>query len=133
MGSPLEDLVFAVAKREGIPTAPLGSGWELTFPAGDGRSQAVAFQIYSFEGEPFVRFTTRVGARERISSGRLEKALELNCRLPHGCLGIDAGFLVMTESLSLAAATPEQAASVARFLAHQADLYERVLFDQDQH
>ena len=130
--APFEDLVFAVAREVGCPTAPLGDGWELTSPgrraAGRRRS---SLRLFSFEGEPFVRFTTRTGRKELLSPGRLEQALELNTRLPHGCLAIDAGDLVLTDTLPLGSATPAHAAAVLRFLAQQADLYESVLFGQD--
>jgi hypothetical protein len=54
-----------------------------------------------------VRFTTRIGRADRLEPSRLRAALEVNHRMPVGCLAIEGDFLVLTETRPLRTTTPE--------------------------
>lgn len=133
MANALAELVAAIAAIEKWTHAGRGAAFELTVPQAKGRSQSVRVETFEHEGEPLVRFTTTVGARAELSPSRYEKALELNQHLPYGRLALDGGNLVITDTRPLRTTTPETSGRVIRFIAHQADLYERVIYRQDVH
>jgi hypothetical protein len=80
-----------------------------------------------------LRFTTQIGPVDRLESTRLRSALELNFRLPHGCLAVDGAHLVMTNTRPLKTTTPETSGAVIEFIARQADQYEKLIFQTDVH
>lgn len=102
-------------------------------PQAGGRKQFVSVVEFKDDGQPMVRFTTEIGPADRLEPTRLRSALELNLRLPHGCLAIDGGHLVMTTTRFLQIATAETTASAVEFIARQADQYEKLIYKTDVH
>jgi len=102
-------------------------------PQPGSRKQFVSVAEFKDESQPMVRFTTRIGPADRLEPTRLRSALELNLRLPHGCLAIDGGHLVMTTTRFLKIATAETTASAVEFIARQADQYEKLIYQTDVH
>ena len=130
----LNELVQALASGRGWKVAEASSAFDLEIPQDGGkRQQVVRISEFDDAGESMVRFTTRVGKADALDGGRLRSALELNVRLPHGCLGIDGGNLVMTDTRPLKTTTPETSGDAIEFLARQADIYEKQIFGTDVH
>jgi hypothetical protein len=80
-----------------------------------------------------VRFTTRIGNVLKLDGGRLRAALEVNFRLPYGCLAADGDQLVLTETRPLRTTTAESSGEAVEFIARQADAYEKFIFGTDVH
>jgi hypothetical protein len=129
----LRQLVDAIARREGGTVEPDGTGWTLSIPQDHNRRQGVTLTEFADDGEPMVRFTTRIGKAGELAAPRFKAALEVNLRLPHGCLALDGDQLVLTATRSLRDSTAETAGDAVRFLARQADAYERLIFKSDVH
>jgi hypothetical protein len=78
-----------------------------------------------------VRFTSKVGESAKIDGDRAKTAMELNFKMPHGCMAIDRGMLVFTDTAPFRTATPEASAQVVRYIAKQADVYEKTIYGED--
>ncbi len=133
MAESLKSLVDAICASEKWAHTDHARCSEITIPLTGGRTQVVEVREFDHEGEKLLRYTTRIGPRSACSSARYEKALELNFTLPYGQMAIEGDYLVMTETRPLKTTTPETSSSLIRFIARQADMYEKVLFKQDLH
>lgn len=129
----LKELIDAVAKLKGWKSLTEQGSLGFDVPQAGNRKQFVSASEFKDDGQPMVRFTTRIGPVDRLESGRMRSALELNFRLPHGCLAVDGGHLVMTDTLPLKTTTPESSGSVVEFIARQADQYEKLIYQTDVH
>ena len=111
-------------------------GWEL-LPTGihirwpDGRQQLVDLSFFEAEGVEMVRLSTTIGAAEALSNQRLRAALEINATLAHGAFAVADRHLIMTDTLLLRDARPEELESALRHLARTADNYESALYGTD--
>lgn len=113
-------------------------GWALQgngvhVPLPEDRGQVVEIETFEHEDEALVRLTTVIGSAESLSKVRLQAALELNARLPHGAFAVRSGELVMTETLPLVDADAAELEASLRYLAITADRYEEQLFETDAH
>jgi hypothetical protein len=131
----LKELVESVSKLR---------GWEavlnhdrdaasLSVPQSGNRRQVVAISQFKDEEHAMIRFTTLIGGTDRLEAARMRSALELNLRLPHGCLAFDGTQLVMTETRPLKTSTPETTGDALEFMARQADTYEKLIYNTDEH
>lgn len=127
----LRELVEAICRSEGWTHQAEGSGFLLTLPQPQGRSQGVIASQFLEDGDLHVRYTSVVGPSSSLDEGRIRKALEINARLPHGCLAIEGGNLVLTETRPLATTTTASSASAIGYIARQADTYERLIYRTD--
>ena len=80
-----------------------------------------------------VKLHTVIGSTARIRPERLIFALELNFRLPHGCLAVNKENLVMVDTLILEEVDSVELESAVDFLAKTGDKYEAALFARDEH
>ncbi len=128
----LRELVDAIARQRGWETGQERGQATLSVPQGP-RSQVVSVTEFGDGGEPMVRYTTRIGKAAALEGARMRAALEVNYRLPHGCLAIDGDQLVLTATRPLAATTPETSGEAIGFIARQADAYEKFIFGTDVH
>ena len=129
----LNELVESVSKLRGWTTVADQGIVSLSIPQAGNRKQLVAVSQFKDEGQAMLRFTTRIGTSDRLEPERLRSALELNLRLPHGCLAVDGGQLVMTETRPLKTSTPETTGDALEFMARQADTYEKLIYKTDVH
>lgn len=129
----LGDLINAIVRHQGWKADKDGSLFSLAVPQDGGRHQVVSVSEFADEGEPMVRYTTRIGKAARLEGSRLRAALELNSRLPHGCLAVESDHLVLTETRPLGTTTPETSGNAIRYIARQADSYEKLIFGTDIH
>jgi hypothetical protein len=129
----LNELVESISKLKGWKTVGGQSGVVLAVPQKGNRLQLVSLTEFSDGGQPMVRFTTSIGKADRLETPRLRSALELNLRLAHGCLAVDGADLVMTETRPLKTTTAETTGKAIEFIAHQADQYEKLIFQTDVH
>jgi hypothetical protein len=129
----LNELKDGVSRLKGWKIITEDDSEGFSIPQADRRRQYVAVEEFRDESHPMVRFTTRIGPVDRLEPKRLRSALELNLRLPHGCLAIDGVHLVMTGTRPLGTTTPETTADALQFIAHQADQYEKLIFKTDVH
>ena len=129
----LGDLVAQMCKAEGWTSTQAGSSWEIEIPQPKDRKQAVSAAQFQDGADPMVRYLSRIGSADKIDDQRTRMALELNSKLPHGCLAIENGYLVFTETRPLRTTTPESSAVAVRYLAKQADMYERLIYGEDAH
>jgi hypothetical protein len=129
----LNELVESVSKLRGWKTTNDQDGLALSIPQADNRKQAVAIAEFKDEGQAMLRFTTRIGKADRLEPERMRAALQLNLRMPHGCLAVDGAQLVMTETRPLKISTPETTGDALEFLARQADQYEKLIYKTDVH
>ncbi len=97
----------------------------------DKRRQRVAFEFFSFEGRELVRIHSVIGSTRKIDSDRLNTALGLNFRLPHGALAIYKDDLVMVDTLMVQEAGPAEITAAIAYLAETADQYEKTMFGPD--
>ena len=125
----LKELVEGISKLKNWGSDPTS----FDVPQAGGRRQRVSVGEFKDDAQPMVRFTTLIGPADRLEATRLRSALELNFRLPHGCLAVEGGNLVMTDTRVLQTATIQTAATVVEFLARQADQYEKLIFKTDVH
>lgn len=129
----LGELAEAIAAREGWKLTGMDGAYVLSVVLETGRKQDVQLSEFEHDDDPMVRFITRVGSSAKLDATRCRTALELNGKFPTGCLAIEGGALVMTGTRPLTTTTPESSARAIRFLAAQADTYERFIYRTDQH
>lgn len=127
----LRELVDAICKAEGWSSRAEGAAFHVTVPQSGGRHQGVTAAEFREEGAPHVRFTSVVGPAAKLDAGRIRSALEINARLPQGCLALDGDNLVLTETRPLGTTTPATSAAAVRYIAKQADTYERLIYGTD--
>ena len=113
-------------------------GWSLAahqidVPTKGSRKQVVYFNFFNYETREMVKLHTVIGSTARIRPERLIFALELNFRLPHGCLAVDKENLVMVDTLILEEVDSVEFESAVDFLAKTGDQYEAALFARDEH
>jgi hypothetical protein len=97
----------------------------------DKRRQRVAFEFFSFEDQELLRIHSVIGSTKKIKSDRLNTALGLNFRLPHGALAIHKNDLVMVDTLMVKEAGPVEISAAIVYLAETADHYEKTMFGPD--
>ena len=129
----LKELAEAIAARQKWKLSATEAGYVLAVSLETGRHQNVLLDEFDHEDAPMVRFTSRVGAASKLDPARCRIALELNGKFPTGCLAIDDTSLIMTDTRPLGTTTPESSARAVRFLATQADTYERFIYKTDEH
>jgi hypothetical protein len=129
----LRELAEAIAKREGWKTKGGKGAISISVPVAAGRQQSVELVEFDHDDAPMVRFISRVGDAAKLDPARCRTALELNAKFPTGSLAISDGALVMTDTRPLKTTTPESSANAVRFLASQADTYERFIYKTDAH
>jgi hypothetical protein len=129
----LRELVEAIARQRGWRKGEERGHETLSVPQGRQRTQVVMVTEFRDDGEAMVRYTTRIGDAGALEGPRLRAALEVNWRLPHGCLAIDSTDLVLTATRPLATTTPETSGKAIDFIAKQADAYEKFIFGTDVH
>jgi hypothetical protein len=129
----LEDLVAKMCKQQHWTSEPDGAGLAIEIPQPKGRKQKVLATAFKDKTDPMVRFTSNIGPADQIEDRRAKMALELNSKLPHGCLAIAGDQLVVTATRPLKTTTPESSAAAVVYLANQADTYERLIFSGDVH
>ena len=127
------ELVDAIVRERGWTLGGDRDRAILSVPQGNGRQQSVTLFEFSDAGEPMVRFVSRIGGADALHGTRLRSALELNLRLPHGCLAVDGEHLVMTDTRPLRTTTPASSGDAIQFIARQADFYEKSIFGTDVH
>jgi hypothetical protein len=129
----LDDLVAKMCKAEHWASERAGIGWGFEIPQPKDRKQKVYAVIFEDNHEELVRYTSMIGPADKIDNQRSKMALELNAKMPHGCLAIEGGHLIVTATRPMKTTTPETSAAVVKYLAKQADTYERLIFASDQH
>lgn len=129
----LNELVESVSKLRGWKSAADQAGVTLSIPQAGNRKQVVAVSEFKDEGQPMLRFVTRIGKTDRLEPARMRSALKINLRMPHGCLAVDGTQLVMTETRPLKTSTPETTGDALEFMARQADQYEKLIYNTDVH
>ena len=129
----LRELTGAIVKERGWASRPDGARVILTILLPDDRMQDVAVSDFKEGENPYVRFTSAIGDAGILDARRLHSALELNGRLVQGCLAIQDGELVMTDTRPLRTTTPKTSGDAAEYLAAQADKYERLIYGTDTH
>jgi hypothetical protein len=127
----LKELVESVSRLRGWKTVSDSGVLSLSIPQAGNRKQVIAVSEFKDEGQAMLRFTTRIGGADRIEPDRLRHALQLNLRLPHGCLALDGDQLVMTATRPLKTSTPETTGDALEFMARQADTYEKLIYKTD--
>lgn len=129
----LRELVDSITRERGWTAGADRERPSFSVPQGNGRQQAVLLSEFSDSGEPMVRMITKIGPVDALHGNRLKSALELNLRLPHGCLAIDGQDLVMTLTRPLRSTTAKSSGDAIAFIARQADTYEKSIFGMDVH
>jgi hypothetical protein len=120
-------LAERVCREGGFVLEPGGA----RIPLAASRSQLVAMEQFEYEGHERVRLWTRIGPAADLGGVRLEAALRVNARLPHGALGLLDESLILCDTLSLDQAGADELEAALRFLAETADEYEKTIFDTD--
>ena len=129
----LRELVSQIARDRGWEAREDDGRLGLAVSLERGRTQFVRFAEFADAGQKRVRFSTRIGKIAGLGEARFRAALEVNFRLPHGCLALDGEHMVLTETWSLDAAAAGASSEAVEFLARQADSYERLIFGTDTH
>ncbi|HZE99452.1 MAG TPA: hypothetical protein VE981_20780 [Planctomycetota bacterium] len=129
----LKELLEAVSKLKGWKSTAEQGVAGLDVPQAGNRRQFVSLVEFKDDSHPMVRCTTRIGPAGQLEPSRLRSALELNSRLPHGCLAVDGAHLVMTVTRPLGTTTPQTTGDAVEFIARQADQYEKLIFKTDVH
>jgi hypothetical protein len=129
----LNELVESVSRLRGWNPVTDQGVLSLSIPQAGNRKQLVAVAEFKDEGQAMLRFTTAIGKADVLDPARMRSALELNLRLPHGCLAVDGNRLVMTATRPLKTSTPETTGDALEFMARQADTYEKLIFKTDVH
>lgn len=129
----LDDLVAKMCAAQRWKSSQTGDGWGLEVPQPKGRSQTVFASLFKDDGAEMVRYMSVIGDAATIDGSRAKMALELNSKLPHGCLAILNDQLVMTDTRPLATTTPESSAKAVKYLAMKGDTFERQIYGTDKH
>ena len=129
----LRELVEGMVKDHSWGMKEQAGGFDLLLPQEGGRSQVVNVSEFADDSSGMVRYTSQIGSVEGIGTNRFRAALELNAQLPHGCLAVDNGHMVITETRPLKTTTPQSSGEAVRFIARQADRYEKLIFGTDTH
>jgi hypothetical protein len=129
----LNEFVEAVSTHKGWKVRSEQGSVGFDVPQAGNRKQFVAVVEFKNDGQLMVRFTSQIGPADRLESTRLRSALELNFRLPHGCLAVDGGHLVLTDTRPLKTTTPQTSGDAIDFIARQADQYEKLIYQTDVH
>jgi len=129
----LKELIDSVSRLKNWKIVSEQGAPGFDVPQTGNRKQFVSVAEFQDGSQPIVRFTTRIGPADRLEPTRLRSALELNLRLPHGCLAIDGEHLVMTTTRVLQIATTDTTAGAVEFIARQADQYEKLIYKTDVH
>ena len=129
----LRDLVEKMCAAERWKNSVTTGGWELTVPMAKDRHQAVQAAAFKDGASDMVRYTSIVGNRSALDGKRSTSALEINARMPHGCLALDGENLVITATRPLNTTTAETSAQAIRYVAEMADRYERLIYGTDAH
>ena len=133
MATTIDDLVARMCKLEHWASSQTGPGWAIEIPQPKGRSQTVYASIVMDGSDALVRYISMIGDSDQIDDRRAKMALELNSKMPHGCLAIHNGQLVVTETRPLHTTTPESSGTAVKYIALQADTYERLIYGSDKH
>lgn len=126
----LNDLAKAAAAR-GWKTVP-GKPLIVELPLDGGRHQAVRVEEFRDGSALLLRMTSAIGSADTLDPRRLRSALELNARMPQGCLAISEGQLAMTDTRP-AGESDESLLTVLAFIARQSDSYEKLIYGTDTH
>src|SRR5882672_10785391 len=102
----LDDLVAKMCKAESWTSATAGEGWSIEIPQPKGRKQKVFAVSFKDGADSMVRYTSMIGDAGSVDDRRARMALELNAKMPHGCLAIEGGHLMVTETRPLKTTTP---------------------------
>ena len=129
----LDDLVAKMCKAETWKPVSQEGGWEIEIPQPKGRKQKVMASPFEDGADSMVRYTSTIGDAGTVDDRRARMALELNAKMPHGCMAIENGHLVVTATRPLKTTTPESSAAAVKYLAKQADTYERLIYSADKH
>lgn len=129
----LDDLVARMCKAQHWTSSQSGPGWAIEVPQPKGRNQTVYASLFMDDSTAMVRYLSMIGDADSIDGQRSKMALELNSKMPHGCLAIHSGHLVVTDTRPLNTTTPETSAVAVKYLAHQGDTYERLIYASDKH
>src|SRR5688572_11285521 len=127
----LNDLVAQICKAQSWTYEAAGDGWVMEIPQPEKRKQRVFASTFVEGTDAMVRFTSKVGDSGKVDGDRAKKALELNFKMAHGCMAIDRGTLVFTDTRPLRTTTTDSSGLVVRYIAKQADTFERLLFGED--
>jgi hypothetical protein len=127
----LKDLVETICKKESWPCEAAGDGWAIEIPQPEQRKQRVFATMFMDGVHAMARFTSRIGDAGKIDGSQALKALELNFKMATGSMATDRGLLVLTDTRPLRTTTPEASTQAIRYIARQADTYERMLFGAD--
>jgi hypothetical protein len=127
----LSDLVAGICKIHSWTYEAAGDGWVIEIPQPNQRKQRVFATLFMSETDAMVRYTSRIGDANKVDGERAKKALELNFKMPHGSMATDRGLLVLTDTRPLRTTTPESSAQAIRYIAKQADTYERTMYGED--
>ena len=84
---PFGRLAERVCSENGFQLEPGGA--RVPLPAS--RSQLIAMERFDYQGRERVRLWTRIGPEADLGNVRMEAALRVNARLPHGALRGDRG------------------------------------------
>ncbi len=133
MAKDLKSLVGEICAKEGWKHAAEGEGFRIVVPLPGERAQDVLVRTFPHEGETLVRSTTLIGHQKDLDACRCRKALELNATLPYGQLALESEHLVLTETRPLKTAAAETSSTLIKFIARQADFYEKAIFGKDIH
>jgi hypothetical protein len=128
----LRERVAQIARDQGWKAREEDGKLGLEVPLARGRTQVVWVAEFTDAGLKGLRFITRIGKIAGLGETRFRAALEVNLRLPHGCLAVDGDSMVLTETRRLDAASGDSVEAIG-FLARQADAYERLIFGTDTH
>ena len=117
-----------VCRENGFALEPGGARVALR----ESRTQLVAMEQFEYEDRERVRLWTRIGPEADIGHVRMEAALRVNARLPHGALGLRDESLILCHTLAVDEVGADELESALRFLAETADEYERTIFGTDE-
>lgn len=129
----LDDLVARMCTAQHWTSSQMGPGWAIEIPQPKGRNQTVYASLFMDDATSMVRYVSIIGDADSIDGQRSKTALELNSKMPHGCLAIHSGQLVVTDTRPLNTTTPETSAVAVRYIAKQADTFERLIYSADTH
>lgn len=114
------------------------AGWthadgRVLVPLDGGRTQSVALETFSEDGEDFVRLASAIGPSEGLNEHRLTAALRLNANMRFGALAIVGERLALVDTFLIREADEDALRQSLTYLAKTADRYEQLLFKTDSH